>query len=73
MSSRSAHYIDGSYRKVVERDHITTYTDEYNHQLKTMPNAFVKRYDRNQPLRITLPNTVRLDVMATREYSLVPS
>jgi len=38
-----------------------------------MPNAFVKRYDRNQPLRITLPNTVRLDVMATREYSLVPS
>ena len=55
------------------REIITAYTDECNRQLWTMANAFVTRYDRNRPLRITLPSTVRLDVIATREYSLVPS
>ena len=36
------------------------YTDEYNRQLRTMvlANAFDLSYDINQPLRITLPNTV---------------
>ena len=55
------------------RENITAFTVEYNRQLRTIANAFVSRYDRNQPLRITLPRTVRLDVMAIREYDLVPS
>jgi len=55
------------------REIITAFTDEYNRQLRTMANALDTRYDRNQPLRITLPNTVRLGVVATREYDLVPS
>ena len=68
MHTTLTEVIAWSLRKIV-----TAYTDEYNRQLWTMANSFVTRYDRNQPLRITLPNTVRLDVMATREYSLVPS
>ena len=55
------------------REIITAYTDKYNRQLRTTANTFVTRYARNQPLRITLPTTVRQDVMATREYDLVPS